>query len=160
MCWPGSHFLGSSTVILRQETKAERPSRGPGWPGPTRDITPEQGSRVHGTGCGRREKGHAKGWKLFFCTRNSLPKMLRETHVFVEAAGLGGTLGFKRTSNLVAGKGRTAPSSLQQQIALDSHPGLAPHRAKGCMGQAAALAQPSLPASKPLSTPDTKGRGQ
>lgn len=25
MCWPDSHFLGSSTVILRQETQVERP---------------------------------------------------------------------------------------------------------------------------------------
>lgn len=57
----------------------------------------------------------------------------------------GRTRGLKPTSNLAAGKGRTAPSSLQQQTALDSHPGPAPHRAQGRMGQAAALTQPTSP---------------
>lgn len=68
--------------------------------------------------------------------------------------------GFTPTSSPAAGKGHAAPGPLQRQAALDSHPGPAPRRAQGRMGQAAARAQPSLPASKPLGTLDTKGRGR
>lgn len=83
------------TDILRQETKAERPSCGPGGPGPTRNIAPEQGSHVHGKGCGRRaqREGPCQELEAVLCTRNSPPKMLRKTRVSAEAAGPGGTRG-------------------------------------------------------------------
>lgn len=139
----------------------ERPSRGPGGPGPTRNIAPEQGSHVHGKGCGRRaqQEGPCQELEAVLCTRNS-SEDAQENSRLCGSGRAGRHAGFTPTSSPAAGKGHTAPDPLQRQAALDSHPGPAPRRAQGRMGQAADRAQPSLPASKPLGTLDTKGRGR